>query len=304
MDTETLRLPDFDVETTLLGGQTFRWEKEVANGATSFFGMIHDQEVQVVIEENNLPAIRLSASGNCKKVLFDYFDLERDYDNARSTLLLDQPMADFISPVFSPTRQPRILRQPWFETLIAFIVSANNNIPRIRNTIKVISRLYGTRITEGTLIEFAFPTPDSLSRARPETLRNECNTGYRDRYILDTAKRVKDEFPFWDGHATRTVEELREALLSLPGVGPKVAECVLLFGFHRWEAFPVDTWVRKAVHEVFPETEGYSDRDIMTFARERFGPLAGFAQQLLFEAARKRASVRNQPGGQPFQAGL
>ncbi len=302
--TDSLRLPVFDIETTLLGGQSFRWKKEVTNGVTSFLGIIQDQIIQVRWEGATITALRLSAPGNSTTDLAEYFDLQRDYLSVTRNLCRDPELSRFLAPVFSPARQPRVLRQPWFETLISFIVSANNNIPRIRKTVDVISRSFGKKVRAGIVSGFAFPPPEALSAASLETLRGECNAGYRDSYILETSKIVTNRIAFWNAHHQRTTGELRAALLELPGVGPKVAECVLLFGFHRWEAFPVDTWVRKAVHEAFPGTERYCDRDVMTFARERFGPLAGFAQQLLFEAARKRASLGSQPGGQPFQAGL
>lgn len=286
----SIRLPEFDVETTLLGGQAFRWEKEVVDGTTSFSGIIKEHFIQVKIETSIPFIFWLSAAGNLKTCIFEYFDLNRDYQSATQTLFLDPEFSRFLS-VLGPHQQPRILRQPWFETLISFIVSANNNIPRIRNSIKVISRLYGKKIEMGKDSGFAFPTPESLAKANRESLREKCNVGYRDAYILKTSEIVRDQFSFWEAHEERSTEDLRSTLRELPGVGPKVAECVLLFGFHRWEAFPVDTWIRKAVHQAFPQTVGYSDRDISLFGRDRFGPLAGFAQQLLFESARKRASV-------------
>lgn len=242
----------------------------------------------------------LSAAGKSKKEISEYFDLQRDYLAAILTLSGDQELTRFIGPIFGADRYPRILRQPWFETLIGFIVSANNNLPRIRKTMEVISRTYGIQKGFG----FAFPASEALAQAQPEILRKNCNTGYRDAYIVEASKIVAARFPFWNSHPERTTDELRDSLLDLPGVGPKVAECVLLFGFHRWEAFPVDTWIRKAVKSAFPETNRYSDRDIASFARDRFGFNSGFAQQLLFEAARKRLSPSIQPGGQPSQPGL
>lgn len=302
--TEFIRLPDFDIETTLLGGQAFRWEKEVAEEVTSFSGIVNGQIIQVESNQKHQNKIRLSAACNLKKEISEYFDLQRDYATAIGTLSRDTELTLFIGSLFGPDRYPRILRQPWFETLIGFIVSANNNLPRIRKTIKVISRTYGERVKSEFGSGFAFPTPAALSLADPVILREDCKTGYRDAYIIETSKAVSGRFSFWDNHPERSTDELREALLDLPGVGPKVAECVLLFGFHRWEAFPVDTWIRQAVKSAFPKTAAYSDRDIASFARERFGSNSGFAQQLLFEAARKRLSPSIQPGGQPFQAGL
>jgi N-glycosylase/DNA lyase len=285
-DLQTGVLPVFDVETTLFGGQTFRWEKEADDSSVSFFGMVYDLEVQVKLSPDNLYPIWLSAAGNPKTTIESYFDLERDYEAAAQKLFADPKLFAFINSVFRKGHEPRLLRQPWFETLIGFIVSANNHIPRIRKTLHVISRTYGQ--TKGKRPSFAFPSPEALAEASAIDLCEKCNTGYRDRYIQETSKRIVENAGFWERSQEMSSDEIRTALLDLPGIGPKVAECILLFGFHRWEAFPVDTWIRKAVQEAFPETSGFSDRDIHRFACDRFGDLAGLAQQYLFEAARKR----------------
>lgn len=217
-----------------------------------------------------------------------YFDLDRDYDSARNALMADRKLHRFASSLFETRDGPRILRQPWFETTISFIVSANNHIPRIRNILRVISRTFGKPLSTEADGSYAFPTPEQLAGADLSTLRRECNTGYRDIFIRDTARRMCDAFSFWDETTARSTDDLRDALLELPGIGPKVAECILLFGFHRFEAFPVDTWVRKAVSEAYFDGRTIPDGEIRRFAADHFGSNAGLAQQYLFEAARKR----------------
>ncbi len=290
MGQSTILLPRFDIETTLLGGQAFRWEKIGENQITSFQGIVSGRILQVRWEDGGYVVDCDFTDTNAESAQFirGYFDLDRDYGSARNALIADPMLRHFASSLFEDWDGPRILRQPWFETTISFIVSANNHIPRIRNILRVISRTFGKKISNEASGDYAFPTPEQLAGADLSTLRGECNTGYRDIFIRDTARRMADAFSYWNEATLLSTDELRTALLELPGIGPKVAECILLFGFHRFEAFPVDTWVRKAVSEAYFGGRTIPDGEIRHFAADHFGPNAGLAQQYLFEAARKR----------------
>ena len=172
--------------------------------------------------------------------------------------------------------------------MVSFVLSANNHIARISRSVELLAARYGTPFSAAGKTCFAFPTPTQLAQATAQDLRKYCNTGYRDRYLMDLALQVSQSLPAWNQSATTATGELRTWLLELPGVGPKVADCILLFGFGRWDVFPVDTWVRKAVQlAYFPDQPPFSDQKLRAFALERFGPLAGFAQQVLFEAIRR-----------------
>lgn len=176
-----------------------------------------------------------------------------------------------------------LVQDPW-EILISFIVSQNNNIPKITRSIEGLARALGEPLGEGV---FAFPSPERLAGARMRTL-TACSLGYRAPYVRAAARLVAEGRLDLTALSAMDQDSAREALLQLSGVGEKVADCVLLFGLGHRTAFPVDVWVRRAVEQLYFRGRRRRLRDIQAFAREQFGPLAGYAQQHLFAYARTR----------------
>jgi N-glycosylase/DNA lyase len=276
-------LVGFNLDATLFGGQAFRWRRD---GADAAVGWIGTRPVRVRVGSEG---VTIAALGGARAGLGDearrYFDVERDYAAIERRLLRDARLARVTAAV----RGVRILRQSPFETLVAFVVSANNNIPRIARSVEAMCRIAGTRVecSEGTL--WTFPEPKALAEVGPARLREEANLGYRDSYVAETARLVATGAVDLDALDALPTPALREALTRLPGVGPKVADCVALFAYGRIEVFPVDTWVRRAMTELYLEPGvRVSDREIAALARRRFGDFAGIAQQYLFEAYRRR----------------
>lgn len=206
-----------------------------------------------------------------------YFDEEEDYE-ALMALWPSHPILDEARRL---AKGVRILRQESFEVIISFILSANSNIPRIQKNVEGLCRLFGEKRPWG----HAFPKPEELMMAREETLRQELRLGYRAPYVRKSAEILaeKGALASLEGLDTKTLE--RE-LLTLPGVGVKVARCILLFGFHRLEAFPVDTWMRKVLEEIHHRP--ISPNAAQDWAIETFGPTAGLAQQVLFVMSREK----------------
>ncbi len=176
-----------------------------------------------------------------------------------------------------------LVQDPW-EILISFIVSQNNNIPKITRSIEGLARALGEPLGEGV---FAFPSPERLAGARMRTL-TACSLGYRAPYVRAAARLVAERRLDFTALSAMDQDSAREALLQISGVGEKVADCVLLFGLGHRTAFPVDVWVRRAVEQLYFRGRSRRLRDIQAFAREQFGPLAGYAQQHLFAYARTR----------------
>ena len=174
-----------------------------------------------------------------------------------------------------------LMRQDPWECLISYVVSAFNNIPKIRLTVERLSRRFGRPLGGG---RFAFPTPSRLADAPLRSLR-ACLLGYRAPYVQAVARAVAEGRLDLEALRAQPYAQARGALLSLPGVGEKVAECVLLFALGCGEAFPVDVWVQRAVEGLFLRRRA-TPRAIRQWARERFGSLAGYANQHLFVAAR------------------
>lgn len=176
-----------------------------------------------------------------------------------------------------------LAQDPW-EVLVSFIVSQNNNIPKIMRSIEGLARALGEPLDDGLS---AFPSPERLAAAPMRTLA-ACALGYRAPYVRAAARLVADGR--LDLAALSRLDYLaaRQLLLDVPGVGEKVGDCVLLFGLGHRAAFPIDVWVRRAVERLYFRGRRRRLRDIQAFARERFGPLAGYAQQHLFAYARAR----------------
>lgn len=211
-------------------------------------------------------------------IWYKYFDLERDYA-ALFPGCEDAALRDGRGYACGL----RMLRQEPFETLISFIVSANNNIKRIRGIIDKICTRYGSPFSFEGKTYHAFPTPEQLSHATEQEL-TECGSGYRAPYILATAKEIAAGYDLEAVYGMEYIPAKKE-LTRFMGVGPKVADCVLLFAYSKTEAFPADVWIKRVMKLLY-DFEG-NDRQIFDFAYEKFGECAGIAQQYLFYYARE-----------------
>lgn len=180
----------------------------------------------------------------------------------------------------------RILQQDGWEMLISFIISANNRIPMIQRAINNLSEKYGKFIGEYRGKKYyAFPTPEELSRASVEEIR-ACQTGFRDKYIKSVVDYVSENNVDVLSYRKLNTDECIKELVKFNGVGPKVADCITLFGMQKYDTFPVDVWVKRVMEEFYVE-DNLSLPKIRKFALDKFGNLAGFAQQYLFYYARE-----------------
>lgn len=252
----------FDLEQTLDCGQCFRWERQKDGSYTGVaFGRILN-----ISEENREQALRDPLWRN-------YFDLPLDYGKIREDLAAgDAALAR--AAKFAPGM--RILNQEPWEALCSFIFSQNNNIPRIKGIVARFCTGFGERIGEGV---FAFPKAEKIARLREEELA-EIRCGFRAKYILSAARKVAQGEVDLEALKTAPLPEARERLMTIHGVGPKVADCTLLYGLHRLEAFPMDVWMKRAMRVLFPGREP-----------ESFGRYAGIAQQYIFHYSRSNPAL-------------
>ena len=195
----------------------------------------------------------------------DYFDMDSDYSGYISAI---DPGDDFLKKAADFGRGIRILRQEPFETLISFIISQRKNIPAIQSSVEKLCRLCGKRIGEEA---YAFPSPKALASLSEKEL-SDCSLGYRTPYVREAARRVEAGEADLDAMKKLSDEELYEELVSFYGVGKKVANCVMLFAYHRIGAFPVDVWIKRI------EDGHYGGR----FPVERYPGFAGVLQQYMF----------------------
>jgi len=279
---------------TLESGQTFRWTWQIGDDGTTEATGIVGRHVFRVRQDDRALWLLSPREREARAHLRDYLGLSPasgGIHGVEASLAADP----VVSRVLPHTRGVALLAQDPWEVLISFIISANNNIPKIRQSVERLARSLGEPIGDRT---WAFPSPERLAGARPRTLA-ACLLGYRAPYVRAAARLVAGERLHLSSLAGMPFEDARARLLEVPGVGEKVADCVLLFGLGHTAAFPVDVWVKRAVERLFFRGRSRTPRQIQAFARARFGALGGYAQQHLFCYARARLRV-NGKGPDPF----
>lgn len=269
----------FEPEHIFECGQCFRWNKQEDGSYTGIF----KQNVINVKKKDKKIIFKGICKGNIKEECTQYFDLNTNYDQIKSKL---SSIDDYLKTSIEYGEGIRILNQELWETLISFIISANNNIPRIKGIIERISKNYGKKINWGNKEYYTFPTPQELSKASVEDLR-KLGLGFRDVRVYETTKQIaQNPNKLKELEQEKDINKLREELLQFPGVGPKVADCVMLFStLKKLEVFPIDVWVRRVMNELYIKNDDeakINKKEIEALAKSKYGNLAGIAQQYLF----------------------
>ena len=268
----------FSLDRTLGCGQVFRWDRTDDGW---WYGVVGRRVIR--IRQEGMQIIFHGAPGSFIK---KYFSL--DVDILPILASIDQD--PFIHTAIIKSDGLRLIRQPKWECLISYICSTNSNIPTIRRRIASIAERFGKTIEFEGKTYFAFPEPSSISCRGFEDL-TECRLGYRQPYVFDTSCSVTDE-KCWEETIDRLpFEDARKELMKMKGVGPKAADCILLFAFQKYESFPVDVWIRRIMREHYlPDLPGnapLTTREYDTvrrFARNHFGIYCGYAQEYLYAA--------------------
>ena len=256
----------FDIAQTLECGQIFSFKKLSDNRyivvSDNKLAIIDFDKKQTIINTNNV------------EYFYKFFDLKTDYYQIKNKILTQNPETEKFLKFGDGIR---ILKQSPYQTIISFIVSANNNIKRIKNILFKISSLFGEKF-EGTEF-YTFPTLKQLSKATVDDF-NKIGAGYRSQYLVKTIDILQTEEYKIENLNNLSTLELKQKLLKLMGVGPKVADCILLFGFARTDVFPVDTWIRKSYY-LFEDKKA-SDENISKYFVNKFKDLSGYAQQYIY----------------------
>lgn len=272
---------NFNIKQVIECGQCFRWEKVKE---LNYIGVAHGRIIEV-IQNDDVVTILNSNEEDFRNIWFDYFDLGRDYSAVKEALANDEILSKSVEYGYGI----RILKQEPFEILISFIISARNSIPSIMKTIKKISEKWGTPIEYKGSTYYTFPTPEDLNDATLDEIQ-ETGASFRSKYILDTINNVNKSKEFreydLDYISNLDVDNCHVALQQFKGVGAKVADCIMLFSMKKYSAFPVDVWVKRAMMYFYNAEEGSLNK-IRIFGRDKFGEVAGFAQQYLFYYARE-----------------
>ncbi len=265
---ELVNCDSFDIKQTLECGQVFRY-KVRDFGYTVYSS---DQKADIYCQNGHTKIFTKD-----KKYFIKYFDFCTNYDRIKSSL----SVYPYLKPAIEHGKGIRILRGDLLEIIIEFIISQNNNIPRIKTIIERICESYGENMGD----YFAFPTLDSL-KSIPLEFFKKIGCGYRDKYLFDTISCLSYEY--LDNLKLMSTIDARNSLLKLKGVGKKVADCILLFGLHKTDVFPTDTWIVKAYAKYYNSNESDAKK-ISCKLESEFGELSGYAQQYLFYQMRENS---------------
>ena len=269
----------FELRDIFECGQCFRWNKQEDG---SYTGVFKNNVLNVKKNKDEI-IFEGICENEIQQTAENYFDLNRNYEKIKEQLSkIDQNMKKSIEY----GNGIRILNQDLWETIISFIISANNNIPRIKGIIERLSEKYGDEIKYKGNKYYTFPTPEQLKNVTVEEYR-KLGLGFRDIRLYETTKMILNkQVDIENMKNNPNTIEVREELLKLSGVGPKVADCILLFSdLKRFEVFPIDVWVRRVMNDLYIKNEDetkVNKKQIEKIANEKFGDLAGLAQQYLF----------------------
>jgi N-glycosylase/DNA lyase len=271
---------DYDLAATLDSGQAFRW-RQVDGG---WNGVIQNRWVRLRADEFSITAEAAQPVSDWSW-LANYLQIDLDLSLVVASFPQDEP----IRAAVNACRGLRLLRQDPWECLASFILSSTKQIVQIRQIVSVLCERFGEPLSAAPQYgpAFAFPSAAQLARATEAELR-ACKMGFRAPYLLETARRVAEGIIDLERLRALPVETAREELVALPGVGRKIADCVLVFAYGFQSAFPVDVWVIKALQKLYFPRRRASAKRLRHFSETHFGPNAGYAQQYLFHYMRTK----------------
>ncbi len=279
-----LPVRDYDLNATLDSGQAFRWQH--CDGA--WHGVIGRRWVRLRTNENFIHA-ETAESVPDWEWLKDYLQISLDLNSVLSTFPPEVPL----SKAVQACRGLRLLRQDPWECLASFILSSTKQIVQIRQIVAVLCEQFGDRVAtlDGLGPAYTFPSPAVLARTTEARLRS-CKMGFRAPYLRAAARRISDGELDLNQLARLPMVAAREGLMTLAGVGRKIADCVLLFAYGFPTAFPVDVWVQKAIQCLYFPKRRVKPKRLLKFSETHFGPYAGYAQQYLFHYMRTKPAAR------------
>lgn len=275
---------DFNPVHTFLCGQCFRWTE---NPDGSFDGVAYKKGINVSFSDGTL-IIKNTTEDDFNNIWSHYLDLDRDYAPVKEILSSDSDLKKAIEYGYGI----RILNQEPWECLISFIISTQNQIPRIKKIVNSLSEHFGEKIVIEDRIYYTFPDADALKGVTEDDL-GFLKAGYRAGYIIDAVNKITSGEISLDGIFDMDYQSAKKELMKIKGVGEKVADCVLLFSYEKTEAFPIDVWVGRIMRSLYLSDEA-SIKEIRAESERLFGKYAGIAQQYLFYYARDNDIRKNQ----------
>ena len=266
-----LLVHDFNLKDTITCGQIFRFDCEDDG---SFTVILSDRVVNLKMESDYL-IVESNLNDNLEEVIRSYLDLDYNYSEINKKIVGMDINSKIIVDSCSGLK---MINEPHFEVIISYILSANNGVPQIRNSLNSISRRFGKKVIFRNKEYYLFPTVDDLKGATIEDFRN-CKAGFRDKYIYEIVQKIiNNEFVIENINDMNSDDAIKY-LMSNKGIGEKVASCILLFGFHRFDVFPIDTWVKKYMKDNY----GIDNvREIRKIMLEKYHEYCGLFIQYIF----------------------
>lgn len=268
----------FKLDDTVTCGQIFRFFP-LEDG--SYDIILKDRVINVYMDDKYL-CVSSNDDDNLEKVVRDYFDLDNDYD-AMNDFLINSDSKLINAVEFS--RGLMMIKQDPFETVMEYIISANNGVPQIANALNNIAKKYGKKVMFNNKEYYLFPQYKDLKDVTIEEFR-ECKVGFRDKYLKAMIDKLNNNEIDLDEFYNLNTKEALDKFMQNVGIGPKVASCILLFAYQKYDVFPIDTWVKKVMKNDY-EIEG--ERNIREFATKTYGKYSGIAIQYLFNYGRNKA---------------
>ena len=267
----------FDLENTLTCGQIFRFYKQ----NNSSYDVILDDRVVNLFVDNNVLYVESNLEDDLENKIKNYLDLENDYSIIDNYLVCKD---ENIKNAVEFSKGLNMINQSHFETFMEYIISANNSVTNISNAINNISKKYGKKVIFNKKEYYLFPNYTELKNVTIEEYR-ECKVGFRDKYLYEFVKKLNENTISLDYIDSLDTVEALDYLMKNKGIGPKVASCILLFSYKRYDVFPIDTWVKKIMKERY---NIIGEKNIRNFAKEIYGKYCGIAIQYLFNESRNK----------------
>lgn len=269
---------DINLYDTLFSGQTFRLSLEKDNSITI---ILHDRVVNLK-QSGNYLIIDSNTLINIKNIMNEYLDLNRDYQNINNELITINPS---LKNDLLKCKGYKILKQDKFEMFITYIISQNNNVKRITSIVNRMSEKYGRKVIFRNKEYYLFPTFDKLKNLTKEEFRS-LGLGFRDEYLVSALNKLKEDKDFLNKLEKLSTEEALKELTNIKGIGTKVASCILLFAYSRFDTFPIDTWVRKYI------SENYNIKDdiktISEYMKNNYNQYSGLVIQYFYHVERNK----------------
>lgn len=270
---------NLNLKDTVESGQLFRYIKEDDNSYT----IILKDRVINVKEDKDYLIVESNKDKDLREVVVKYFDLKRDYESINKELVKKDK---FMKEIVSLNKGYKILRQDPEEMLVSYIISQNNNVKRISESVNKLSEKYGRKVKFNGKKYYLFPSMKKLKKLKYKQYR-DCGLGFRDKYVKDAVILYLENPEFFNRLSRISGEKGIDELYKIRGIGVKVASCILLFGYGKFDVFPIDTWVKKTIADNYKDIKN-DQNSIKEFTKEKYGKYSGLAIQYMFNAKRNK----------------